>query len=158
MVEKAVEDCSQDSSHNEEYKEVETNVPDSFLEPQRPQSEAHEGNDGYHDEDQVEALSLWIFLLDDSIDTSLSHHWLLILYHILWGLVLFQTTTGQQSWIFLQLCDETKGHQEGAQFARVLDVLQIIQLLPDRWHQLQQVMLVCCHSNMEIDASEVVER
>ena len=45
VVEDAPEDQTQNSSGNKENKQVETNVPDSFFEPEWPQAEAHEHDD-----------------------------------------------------------------------------------------------------------------
>lgn len=46
VVEDAPEDQTKDCCDNEEYQQIETDVPDSLLEPEGPKSEAHQHEDG----------------------------------------------------------------------------------------------------------------
>ena len=47
VIEDTPDDHSKNSSGNKEHEQVETDIPDALLEPERPQSEAHE-----HEDDQ----------------------------------------------------------------------------------------------------------
>jgi hypothetical protein len=54
MIEDAPNNNSYKSSDNQEDKQIETDVPNTFLQPHWPQSKTHQCNDDDNNQDEVE--------------------------------------------------------------------------------------------------------
>lgn len=67
MVKNSPENDSQNCCGDQENKEVETDVPDAFLQPERPQSEAHKHEDDYDDKCKIECLGALSGLVNNHV-------------------------------------------------------------------------------------------
>lgn len=58
MIQDAPYNQSENSSNNEEHKQVETYIPNALLQPHWPQSEAHEHDNNNDNDNKIECLGL----------------------------------------------------------------------------------------------------
>ena len=92
VIQEAPKNKSKNSCDGQEYKKVETEVPNTFFKPHWPKSEAHESQN-YHNYDcepNLLGLCFFLFIFNDHINTFFGHRILrLVRYDIFWRFCFF---------------------------------------------------------------------